>query len=44
VAIATTFGPCTLAGFRVITDEVPPQQQVPSRVAPAQPAGYGMPT
>jgi transglutaminase-like putative cysteine protease len=25
VAIATTFGPCTLAGFRVITDEIAPQ-------------------
>jgi transglutaminase-like putative cysteine protease len=24
VAIATTFGPCTLAGFRVITDEIAP--------------------
>ncbi len=23
VAIATTFGPCTLADFRVMTDEVP---------------------
>ena len=22
VAISTTFGPCTLAGFRVVTDEV----------------------
>jgi hypothetical protein len=22
VAIATSFGPCTLAGFKVITDEV----------------------
>jgi transglutaminase-like putative cysteine protease len=25
VAIATTFGPCTLAGFRVITDEITTQ-------------------
>jgi transglutaminase-like putative cysteine protease len=24
VAIVTSFGPCTLAGFKVITDEVPP--------------------
>ena len=23
VAIVTSFGPCTLAGFKVITDEVP---------------------
>jgi hypothetical protein len=22
VALTTTFGPCTLAGFRVITDEI----------------------
>lgn len=25
VAIVTSFGPCTLAGFKVITDEVTPQ-------------------
>ena len=25
VAITTTFGPCTLAGFKVITDEIAPQ-------------------
>ncbi|MGG5819501.1 transglutaminase-like domain-containing protein [Falsiroseomonas sp. HW251] len=25
VALATTFGPCTLAGFMVVTEEVPPQ-------------------
>jgi len=29
VAIATTFGPCTLAGFRVITEEVAPGQPKP---------------
>jgi hypothetical protein len=23
VAISTMFGPCTLAGFKVVTDEVP---------------------
>jgi hypothetical protein len=23
VAISTSFGPCTLAGFKVVTDEVP---------------------
>jgi transglutaminase-like putative cysteine protease len=26
VAIATTFGPCTLTGFRVVTDKVPPRR------------------
>ncbi|NOG72171.1 transglutaminase family protein [Roseicella sp. DB1501] len=30
VAIATTFGPCILAGFRVITDEVPPPDDAAS--------------
>ena len=33
VAIATTFGPCTLAGFKVVTDEVPPPAPRPGRPA-----------
>jgi transglutaminase-like putative cysteine protease len=33
VAIATTFGPCTLSGFRVITEEVPPRRGAMRRVA-----------
>jgi transglutaminase-like putative cysteine protease len=37
VAIATTFGPCALAGFRVVTEEVPP----PAAVAAPPPAGPG---
>jgi transglutaminase-like putative cysteine protease len=39
VALATTFGPCTLSGFQVITDEIPAPQPlawspVPSDDAP----------
>jgi transglutaminase-like putative cysteine protease len=31
VAISTTFGPCTLAGFRVVTDEVGAEPSQPAR-------------
>jgi transglutaminase-like putative cysteine protease len=37
VAITTTFGPCTLAGFRVVTDEVPPRTDAQPAPAPAWP-------
>jgi transglutaminase-like putative cysteine protease len=41
VAIATTFGPCTLAGFRVVTEEVAPHATPSGGVAAAAwpPAG-----
>ena len=35
VAITTTFGPCTLAGFKVVTDEVPPEAGMAWHPAPA---------
>ncbi|TCZ52749.1 transglutaminase-like domain-containing protein [Roseicella aquatilis] len=51
VAITTTFGPCTLSGFRVITEEVAPQpapawQPLPPDDGPAavpdRPGGAGL--
>jgi transglutaminase-like putative cysteine protease len=41
VAIATTFGPCTLTGFTVVTDEVTEPQGMPYP-PPGSPYGEGM--
>ena len=37
VAIVTSFGPCTLAGFKVITDEVPEAVAGDGLICPTSP-------